>query len=75
MSEMEPEVQDFLKRIVQTISVSMLFFLFHMTAGIYFNWAFFEGTPNIGNIIYYFVFIISLAGLIYFYYWLWKGKM
>jgi hypothetical protein len=75
MSEMEPEVQDFLKRIVQTISVSMLFFLLHMTAGIYFNWAFFEGTPNIGNIIYYFVFIISLAGLIYFYYWLWKGKM
>jgi len=75
MSEMEPEVQEFLKRIVQTVSVSLLFFLFHMTVGIYLNWGFFEGSPHIGNIIYYLVFLISLAGLIYFYYWLWKGKL
>lgn len=75
MSGMEPEVQEFFKRIVNTVSVSFLFFLFHMTVGIYFNWAFFEGSPSIGNIIYYLIFLISLAGLIYFYYWLWKGKL
>ncbi len=75
MSGMEPEVQEFLKRIAQTVSVSLLFFLLHMTVGIYFNWAFFEGSPRIGNIIYYFVFLASLAGLIYFFYWLWKGKL
>jgi len=75
MSGMEPEVQEFLKRIAQTVSVSLLFFLLHMTVGIYFNWAFFEGSPRIGNIIYYFVFLASLTGLIYFYYRLWKGKL
>ncbi|MEQ1796851.1 MAG: hypothetical protein ABL872_02795 [Lacibacter sp.] len=75
MSGMEPEVQEFLKRIAQTVSVSLLFFLLHMTVGIYFNWAFFEDTPRIGNIIYYFIFLASLAGLIYFYYRLWKGKL
>lgn len=75
MSGMEPEVQGFLKRIAQTVSVSLLFFLLHMTVGIYFNWAFFEGNPRIGNIIYYLVFLASLAGLVYFYYWLWKGKL
>ncbi len=75
MSGMEPEVQEFLKRIAQTVSVSLLFFLLHMTVGIYFNWAFFEDGPRIGNIIYYFVFLASLAGLIYFYYRLWKGKL
>jgi NADH:ubiquinone oxidoreductase subunit 3 (subunit A) len=75
MSGMEPEVQEFLKRIAQTVSVSLLFFLFHMTVGLYLNWAFFEGSPHIGNIIYYLVFLTSLTGLIYFYYRLWKGKL
>jgi hypothetical protein len=75
MSGMEPEVQNFLKRIVQTVSVTLLFLMLHMTFGIYLNWAFFEGTPRAGNIIYYFVFLLSFAGLIYFYYRLWKGKV
>lgn len=75
MSGIEPEAQEFLKRIIQTVSVGMLFLLLHMTIGIYFNWAFFEDSPRLGNIIYYIVFLASLAGLIYFYYWLWKGKM
>lgn len=75
MSGMEPEAQDFLKRIVQTVSVGMLFLLLHMTFGLYLNWGFFEGAPTIGNIIYYIVFLASLAGLIYFYYRLWKGKL
>jgi NADH:ubiquinone oxidoreductase subunit 3 (subunit A) len=75
MSGMEPEVQEFFKRIIQTVSVSLVFFLFHMTVGLYFNWAFFEGSPRIGNIIYYLIFLITLAALIYFYYRLWKGKL
>ncbi len=75
MSGMAPEAQDFLKRIVQTVSVGMLFLLLHMTFGLYLNWGFFEGSPTIGNIIYYIVFLASLAGLIYFYYRLWKGKL
>ena len=75
MSGMEPEAQDFLKRIVQTVSVGMLFLLLHMTFGLYLNWGFFEGSPTIGKLIYYIVFLASLAGLIYFYYRLWKGKL
>lgn len=75
MSGMEPEVREFFKRIAQTVSVSLFFFLFHMTVGLYLNWAFFEERPHIGNIIYYLVFLITLAGLIYFYYRVWKGKL
>lgn len=75
MSEMEPEARDFLKRVMQTVSVGLLFLLLHMTVGIYFNWAFFEGSIRIGNLIYYLIFILSLAGLIYYYYKLWKGHM
>ena len=75
MSGMEPEAQEFLKRIVQTVSMGMLFLLLHMTFGLYLNWGFFEGSPTIGNLIYYIVFLASFAGLIYFYYRLWKGKL
>lgn len=75
MSGMEPDAQEFLKRIVQTVSMGILFLLLHMTFGLYLNWAFFEGTPRIGNIIYYIVFLSSLAALIYFYLRLWKGKV
>ncbi|MEJ8841654.1 hypothetical protein WG954_04615 [Lacibacter sp. H375] len=75
MSGMEPEAQDFLKRIIQTVSMGILFLLLHMTFGLYLNWGFFEGSPGIGNIIYYIVFLASFAGLIYFYYKLWKGKL
>jgi NADH:ubiquinone oxidoreductase subunit 3 (subunit A) len=74
-SGIEPETRDFLKRIIQTISVGMLFLLLHMTFGLYFNWAFFEGNIRPGNIIYYIILLLSLAGLIYFYYRLWKGKL
>lgn len=75
MSEIEPEAAAFLKRVMQTVSVTLLFLLLHMTVGIYFNWAFFEGNIRIGNVIYYIVFLSSLAILIYFYYRLWKGHL
>lgn len=75
MSGIEPETRDFLKRIIQTVSMGMLFLLLHMTFGIYFNWAFFEGTIRTGNIVYYIIFLLSLCGLIYFYYRLWNTKL
>ncbi len=74
MSGMEPEAQEFLKRIVQTVSTGILFLLLHMTFGLYLNWGFFEGTPRLGNIIYYIVFLASLSGLIYFYYGCGRGR-
>jgi NADH:ubiquinone oxidoreductase subunit 3 (subunit A) len=74
-SGIEPETRDFLKRIIQTISMGLLFLLLHMTFGLYFNWAFFEGTIRTGNIIYYIILLISLAALVYYYYRLWKGKI
>jgi NADH:ubiquinone oxidoreductase subunit 3 (subunit A) len=70
---MEPEVRAFLKRVLKTVSAGMLFLLFHMTAGLYFNWAFFEGSIRAGNIIYYVIFLLSLSGLIYYLWRLWKG--
>lgn len=74
-SGFEPEIRDFLKRILQTVSVGMLFLLLHMTFGIYFNWAFFDDQIRMGNIVYYFIFLASLGGLVYYYVRLWKGRI
>ncbi len=72
MSSFEPEIRDYLRKVLRTISACMLFSLFHMTVGIYFNWAFFEGQIRTGNIIYYLILLISLAGLIYYLYKVWS---
>ncbi len=70
---MEPDVKAFLLLIVQTISMGMLWMLINMTAGIYFNLGFFEGSPSFWNILYYIFFLVSLALLIMYLRKKWKG--
>ncbi len=72
---MEPEMSEFLMRIVQTISMGMLWLLINMTIGIKFEFAFFEGRPTIGNYIYYLFFLASLGALIFYFHKKWKGKL
>ncbi len=70
---MEPEVKEFLVRIMQSISMGLVWLLLNMSIGIYYGFAFFEGSPTLGNIIYYFGFLISLAMLIAYLRKKWKG--
>ena len=72
---MEPEMSEFLMRIVQTISMGMLWLLVNMTLGIKFDFAFFETHPTIGNYLYYAFFLISLGALIFYFRKKWKGKL
>ncbi len=70
---MEPDVRDFLVRILQTISMTMVWLLVNMSFGIYFGFAFFEHKPSIGNIIFYIWFLASFVALIYYLKKKWKG--
>jgi hypothetical protein len=72
---MEPEITEFLIRIVQTISMGMLWLLVNMTIGIYFKFGFFDDKPSLANYIYYAFFFISLGLLIRYFIKKWKGKM
>ncbi|UAY51952.1 hypothetical protein [Ferruginibacter albus] len=72
---MEPEVKEFLLRIIQTLSMGMLWLLVNMTIGIYFNWAFYEDKPSLANYIFYAWFLISLGLLLFYFYKKWKGKL
>jgi hypothetical protein len=70
---MEPDVKAFLLLIIQTLSMGLLWLLINMTAGIYFDLGFFEGSPSIWNILYYIFFLGSLALLIMYLRKKWKG--
>jgi len=74
MSIIEPEVKDFLKRIVLSVFVGLFWLMLNMIIGIYFGLLFVENKISIGNIIFYSIFIISLVALIWFYYRTWKTK-
>ncbi len=74
MSSVEPEVKDFLKRIVQSIFLGLFWLMINMTMGIYFGLLFIDGKISIGNIIFYLFSMLSLAALIWFYYKTWSRK-
>jgi hypothetical protein len=70
---MEEDVKEFLIKIVQSISMGLVWLLANMSIGIYFGFAFFEGSPSLGNYIYYAVFILTLIALINYLRKKWKG--
>jgi hypothetical protein len=70
---MEEDVKEFLIKIVQSISMGLVWLLANMSIGIYFGFAFFEGRPSLGNYIYYAVFILTLIALINYLRKKWKG--
>ena len=70
---MEPEVRAFLVKIVQSISMGLLWLLINMTIGIYNGFAFFEDSPSLGNYIYYLFFIVSGTLLFLYLKKKWKG--
>ncbi|MEP7253018.1 MAG: hypothetical protein ABI683_11585 [Ginsengibacter sp.] len=66
MSETEPDVGSFLKKILSSISITLIWLLINSTVGIGFNYAFFEGTPTMANYIFYAWFCISFFLLLYY---------
>lgn len=69
---MEKDAEDLLKKIVKTLSMAVLWLLVNMTAGIYLGWMFYGDMPTIGNIVFYLFFVLSLSGLIWYFYKIWK---
>jgi len=72
MSEMEPDIKNFLSKVMSSLSIGMLWLLINTTAGIGFNYAFFEKKPSLGNYIFYAWFIVSLFFLVLYFRKKWK---
>lgn len=61
---METETRDFLVRIVQTISLVMVWMLVNVYIGIYKDYAFFENHANWTNYLFYAFSIVTLVLLL-----------
>ncbi len=71
----EPEAQEFLRRIMLSLGAGLAWLLFNMTAGIFAGWLFFRDTPTKGNYIFYAWLVISLGFLLRFYIRLWRRRI
>ena len=71
---MEPEVKDFLKRIVLSLFWGLLWLFINMTLGIYFDLLPVYGRPDLGNILFYVFFAGTGVLYIFFLYRTWKKK-
>ena len=74
MSSMEPDAQDFLKRIVWSVTLVLVYMLIISTAGIAAGWLFFYDKPTLGNYLFYAWVLLSTAGMIYLLIKWWKKK-
>ena len=72
---MEPKVIQYLKRIIKTISVGLLWMIINTKLGIANNYAFVEGGVKTSNIVFYVWFIISLAAMLFYLYKIWKTNL
>ena len=61
---MEDETKNFLVRIVQTISLVLIWMLLNVYIGIYKEYAFFEDRPNWTNYLFYSLSLITLVLLL-----------
>lgn len=61
---MEDETREFLVRIMQTVSIVLLWMMANVFIGIYKEYAFFETSPDWTNYLYYLFVVISFIFLV-----------
>ena len=71
---MEDDAKRFLRKIVSTLSVAILWMLINMTWGIYLGWMIVEDHVRTGNILFYAWFVISLGLMLFYFSKLWGTK-
>lgn len=75
MSQMEPEVKQFLRRIVWTISAALIWMMVNVLTGLKWGYAFFENGHILGSIFFYLWFAASLSFLLWLYHKWWKEHL
>jgi len=69
---MEPDITAFLKRIVNTIFIGLLFLAVNSTLGIMYEFGFIKDHLSWKNILFYIFFVVSFIFLIRYYLKLWN---
>ncbi|SJZ80784.1 hypothetical protein SAMN04488132_104333 [Sediminibacterium ginsengisoli] len=69
---MEPGVKEYMIRILNTLSVGLLWMAINSTAGIMYDLAFIHDHVRTVNILFYIWFVISLAAYLWYVFRLWR---
>lgn len=69
---MEPGIRKYLLRIVNTLSLGLLWLALNSTIGIMYDYAFIHEKASIGNILFYCWFLLSLAAYLWYVIRLWS---
>lgn len=71
-TEMEPGIRKYLIRIVNTLSLGLLWLALNSTAGIMYDQAFVHEKITLGNILFYIWFVSSLTAYLWYVIRLWS---
>ena len=71
-SGMEPDIKKYLAKLLNSMSMVLLWLLINAMLGIYLEWAFFDDGIRLVNIIFYVWFLASFVFVIYYLYKKWK---
>jgi hypothetical protein len=69
---MEDETRDFFVKILNSMSVVLLWMILNVLFGIYYNYAFFDDYPNWKNYIFYLLSVASFIWVLKYLYKKWK---
>ncbi len=68
----EPDLKEFFFKIIRVVTALVVWAIITMFFGLYLEWGIVYGRFNVFNIIFYIWFVISLTGLVYYFYKIWK---
>ncbi|BFG71417.1 hypothetical protein KACHI17_22980 [Sediminibacterium sp. KACHI17] len=72
---LEPAVRKYLLRIVNTLSLGLLWLALNSTFGIMYDYAFIHDTIKLGNILFYCFFVASLTAYLWYIIRLWSKPL
>ena len=72
-SGMEPDIKKYLAKLLNSMSIVLIWLLINAMLGIYLEWAFFNDGIQLVNIIFYICFLASFIFLLYYLYKQWKN--
>lgn len=71
-SGMEPDIKKYLAKLLNSMSIVLLWLLINAMLGIYLEWAFFDDGISLVNIIFYLWFLGSFIFVVYYLIKKWK---
>ena len=69
---MEPQLLQFLNRIMRTIGLAVLWMTLNSSLGIMWGYAFVENSWKLGNVLFYCFLLVSFIGLAYTLFTIWR---